>query len=102
MPDMKSVIEHFETAFDWPEAENSGRILPREGVDSDYDNASAVISEVEGKLDAYLEEQRAYFGDTRKDSEVAFILISLVFSIFDSTNSSFICISIVFLGVGSS
>ena len=62
MPDMKAVIEHnFETAFDGPEAENSGRILPREGVGSDFDAASSVISELEGKLDAYLEEQRAHF-----------------------------------------
>lgn len=64
MPDMKSVIDHFETAFDWPEAENSGRILPREGVDSDFDAACAVISEVEGKLDAYLEEQREFFDNS--------------------------------------
>jgi hypothetical protein len=64
MPDMRSVIDHFETAFDWPEAENSGRILPREGVDSDFDAASAVIAEVEGKLDSYLEEQRAHFGNS--------------------------------------
>lgn len=93
MPDMKSVIDHFETAFDWPEAENSGRILPREGVDSDFDAASAVISEVEGKLDAYLEEQRAHFGDHRE----VFILIPLSFSILDSIHSLFIRISIVLL-----
>jgi len=80
MPDMKSVIEHFETAFDWPEAENSGRILPREGVDSDFDAASAVISEVEAKLDAYLEQQRAHFGNS---TEVVFILIFLSISSFN-------------------
>lgn len=78
MPDMKSTIEHFEVAFDWSEAELSGRILPREGVDSDFDAASSVISEVESKLDAYLEEQREHFGNS---SEVVFfILMSLAFS----------------------
>lgn len=72
MPDMKSTIEHFEVAFDWSEAELSGRILPREGVDSDFDAASSVISEVESKLDAYLEEQREHFGNS---SEVVYLTV---------------------------
>lgn len=93
MPDMKSVIEHFETAFDWPEAENTGRILPREGVDSDFDAASAVIAEVEGNLDAYLQEQRAHFGNS---SEVVFFLNPFSFSIFDSVIAFFIHSSILF------
>ena len=96
MPDMKAVIEHFETAFDWPEAENSGRILPREGVDSDFDAASAVISEVEGKLDAYLEEQRAHFGNS---TEVDSILIFLIISTSNSTSSLFIFLTEVAFSV---
>lgn len=90
MPDIKSVIDHFETAFDWPEAENSGRIVPREGVDSHFDAASAVISDVEGKLDAYLEEQRVHFGNS---SEVVSILMLLSISTFNPISSVFVCCS---------
>lgn len=74
MPDMMSVIEHFETAFDWAEAEKSGRIVPHEGVDDDFDAASGIVIEVEEQLAAYLEKQRKHFGNS---SEVLAITMSL-------------------------
>jgi hypothetical protein len=70
---MMSVIEHFETAFDWAEAEKSGRIIPHEGVDDDFDAASGIVIEVEEQLAAYLEKQRKHFGNS---SEVLTITMS--------------------------
>lgn len=67
---MMSVIEHFETAFDWSEAEKSGRIVPREGVDEAFDAATATVTEVEGKLTAYLEEQRKHFGNSSEVNSI--------------------------------
>lgn len=34
LPDVCMDLNHFKDAFDWAEANNSGRIIPREGVDT--------------------------------------------------------------------
>jgi hypothetical protein len=68
MPKMKSLLQHLERAFDWAEAEKSGRIMPHEGVDDDFDAAATTISEVEKKLAAYLEQQRKHFNNSSEVS----------------------------------
>lgn len=62
LPDARSTIKHFENAFDWSEAEKTGRILPCEGVDKDYDAANRTVREIEIELEKHLEMQRKYFG----------------------------------------
>ncbi|KAK9088185.1 hypothetical protein Scep_027267 [Stephania cephalantha] len=64
LPDMSSVISHFKDAFDWTEAESSGRIIPREGADADYDSACKTLREVESSLEKHLKEQRKVLGDS--------------------------------------
>lgn len=82
IPDMMSVIEHFETAFDWAEAEKSGRIIPHEGVDDDFDAASGIVIEVEEQLAAYLEKQRKHFGNSSEVLEWLCPLIIILDSYF--------------------
>ncbi|KAK9986609.1 hypothetical protein SO802_031560 [Lithocarpus litseifolius] len=47
LPNIDSVINHFKDAFDWVELEanNSGRIIPHEGVDLEYDSACKKVKE---------------------------------------------------------
>ncbi|XP_062143527.1 DNA mismatch repair protein MSH6 [Alnus glutinosa] len=62
-PDINSVINHFKGAFDWVEANNSGRIIPHEGVDAEYDSSCKKVKEVEFSLTKHLKEQRKLLGD---------------------------------------
>lgn len=64
LPDVDSVLKHFKDAFDWVEASNSGRIIPHEGVDEEYDAACKQVQEVELKLAKHLKEQRKLLGDS--------------------------------------
>lgn len=45
------------------DANNSGRIIPREGVDEEYDSACKAVQEVESNLKKHLKEQRKVLGD---------------------------------------
>ncbi|GAB4841767.1 hypothetical protein Ancab_022489 [Ancistrocladus abbreviatus] len=64
LPDIGSIIDHFRDAFDWAEASSSGRIVPCEGVDTEYDSACAKTTEIESALKNYLKQQRKLLGDT--------------------------------------
>lgn len=64
LPDLHSVLSHFKDAFDWVEANSSGRIIPREGVDVEYDSACEKIKEIQSSLTKHLKEQRKLLGDT--------------------------------------
>lgn len=65
LPDVDLVLKHFKDAFDWVEANNSGRIIPHEGVDEEYDAACEQVQEVElFKLSKHLKEQRKLLGDS--------------------------------------
>lgn len=57
-------MKFFKDAFDWSEAEQSGRIIPHEGCDSDYDAVCKTISEVESGLMKHLNEQRKLLGNS--------------------------------------
>ncbi|PIA61132.1 hypothetical protein AQUCO_00300566v1, partial [Aquilegia coerulea] len=63
IPDVHSVINDFKEAFDWVEADRTGRIIPHEGVDKEYDSACKILKEVESCLTSHLKEQRKVLGD---------------------------------------
>ncbi|GMH02314.1 hypothetical protein Nepgr_004153 [Nepenthes gracilis] len=64
LPDTSLVLKHFRDAFDWAEANDSGRIIPCEGVDTEYDSACENIKMIESSMKRYLKEQRKLLGDT--------------------------------------
>ncbi|XP_020269979.1 DNA mismatch repair protein MSH6 isoform X2 [Asparagus officinalis] len=64
LPDVSSVLKHFKEAFDWIEAERSGRIIPHEGGDIEYDTACKTLRDIESSLKSYLKEQRRILGDS--------------------------------------
>ncbi|KAL8142654.1 hypothetical protein V2J09_015686, partial [Rumex salicifolius] len=61
-PDLVSVLKYFKDAFDWAEANSTGRIIPCQGVDLEYDSAYQRITEVEDSLKKHLQEQRKILG----------------------------------------
>lgn len=63
LPDMCSVVSHFKDAFDWSEADRTGRIIPHEGGDVEYDLACKTVKDIESALTGYLKEQRKLLGD---------------------------------------
>ncbi|CAH9088471.1 unnamed protein product [Cuscuta epithymum] len=63
LPDVKFTLKQLKDAFDWAEANCSGRIIPREGVDEEYDAACESLRRVELNLVKHLKEQRKLFGD---------------------------------------
>lgn len=72
------LLNHFKDAFDWVEANNSGRIIPHEGVDIEYDSACKTVKEVESNLSKHLKEQRKLFGDNSVRSMVEMVFNLLV------------------------
>ncbi|KAH0467039.1 hypothetical protein IEQ34_004277 [Dendrobium chrysotoxum] len=64
LPDVSKILKFFKDAFDWSEAEQSGRIIPHEGCDSDYDAVCKTISEVESGLMKHLNDQRKLLGNS--------------------------------------
>ncbi|KAG6785308.1 hypothetical protein POTOM_011038 [Populus tomentosa] len=56
LPGILPILKHFKSAFDWAEANNSGRIIPHEGVHVEYDSACEKITYVTVGKEAYLLE----------------------------------------------
>ncbi|XP_078438699.1 MUTS homolog 6 isoform X2 [Wolffia australiana] len=63
IPGVDSLISHFKDAFDWADADVSGRIIPRPGVNAEYDSACKTVRELESSLARYLTEQRKHLGN---------------------------------------
>jgi DNA mismatch repair protein MSH6 len=63
LPNISSSIKYFKDAFDWVEAHNSGRVIPHEGADEEYDCACKTVEEFESSLKKHLKEQRKLLGD---------------------------------------
>ncbi|CAA0843178.1 DNA mismatch repair protein MSH6 [Striga hermonthica] len=61
--EVHSSLKHFKNAFDWEEANQSGRIIPREGADVEYDAACQMVRNIESNLQKHLKEQRKVLGD---------------------------------------
>lgn len=51
-----------KNAFDHAEAQKEGSILPKEGIDSEYDEVMLSFNDIQRSLDKYLKEQSEYFG----------------------------------------
>ncbi|KAL5699852.1 DNA mismatch repair protein msh6 [Ranunculus cassubicifolius] len=63
IPDVHSFMNDLKDAFDWIEAGQTGRIIPHEGADGEYDSACKVLKDVESSLATHLKEQRKALGD---------------------------------------
>ncbi|CAL0311136.1 unnamed protein product [Lupinus luteus] len=63
LPDVCMDLNHFKDAFDWVEANNSGRIIPHKGADIEYDSACNAVKEIESSLLKHLKELRRILGD---------------------------------------
>ncbi|XP_076896230.1 DNA mismatch repair protein MSH6-like isoform X2 [Bidens hawaiensis] len=65
--DVIAALKHFKNAFDWMEAKSTGRIIPRDGVDDEYDTACRAVTDIEFSLKKHLKEQRQLIGDSSID-----------------------------------
>ncbi|XP_018475958.1 DNA mismatch repair protein MSH6 [Raphanus sativus] len=63
LPNISPFIKYFKDAFDWVEAHSSGRIVPHEGADEEYDLTCKTVKELEFSLTKHLKEQRKLLGD---------------------------------------
>ncbi|KFK30776.1 hypothetical protein AALP_AA6G024700 [Arabis alpina] len=63
LPNISSSIKYFKDAFDWVDAHNSGRVVPREGADGEYDLTCETVQKLESSLTKHLKEQRKLLGD---------------------------------------
>ncbi|ESQ37858.1 hypothetical protein EUTSA_v10028364mg [Eutrema salsugineum] len=63
LPNTSSSIKYFKDAFDWVEAHNSGRVVPHQGADEEYDFTCKTVKELESNLTKHLKEQRKLLGD---------------------------------------
>ena len=68
-PRMDEQLQFFRGAFDVQLAEKEGKIIPRAGVDTEYDDSIAEIDKIARQAEQYLAEQRSRFGGVK----VAFV-----------------------------
>ncbi|XP_011703725.1 PREDICTED: probable DNA mismatch repair protein Msh6 [Wasmannia auropunctata] len=61
-PHLKETLDYFKTAFDHEEAKKQGCIVPKKGVDAEYDSVLTELSKIKKDLDKYLEKQKQHFG----------------------------------------
>ncbi|XP_036147263.1 probable DNA mismatch repair protein Msh6 isoform X2 [Monomorium pharaonis] len=61
-PHLRETLDYFKTAFDHEDAKKQGCIVPKKGVDVEYDSVLAELAEIKKDLDKYLEKQKQYFG----------------------------------------
>ncbi|XP_015186133.1 PREDICTED: probable DNA mismatch repair protein Msh6 [Polistes dominula] len=61
-PHLRETLDYFKTAFDHEEAKKQGCIVPKKGVDDEYDSVLSQMDEIKEDLDAYLAKQRKHFG----------------------------------------
>ncbi|CAK9830154.1 Probable DNA mismatch repair protein Msh6 [Anthophora retusa] len=61
-PSLRESLDYFKTAFDHEEAKKVGCIVPKKGVDDEYDSLLTELAEVKKDLERYLEKQKQHFG----------------------------------------
>ncbi|XP_043480249.1 probable DNA mismatch repair protein Msh6 [Leptopilina heterotoma] len=61
-PELRKTLEYFKTAFDHEEAKKIGSIVPKKGVDTEYDTVLEELAHVEKDCAKYLEQQKKFFG----------------------------------------
>ncbi|EFN63608.1 Probable DNA mismatch repair protein Msh6 [Camponotus floridanus] len=60
-PQLREILDYFKTAFDHEEAKKQGCIVPKKGVDAEYDLVLAELAKNKKDLDKYLEKQKQHF-----------------------------------------
>ncbi|OAD61552.1 putative DNA mismatch repair protein Msh6 [Eufriesea mexicana] len=61
-PSLRESLDYFKTAFDHEDAKREGCIVPKKGVDTEYDAVLMELAEVKKDSERYLEKQRQHFG----------------------------------------
>ncbi|XP_018403551.1 PREDICTED: probable DNA mismatch repair protein Msh6 [Cyphomyrmex costatus] len=61
-PHLRETLDYFKTAFDHEGAKKQGYIVPKKGVDAEYDSVLTELADIKEDLDKYLEKQKQHFG----------------------------------------
>ncbi|KAB8070177.1 muts domain V-domain-containing protein [Aspergillus leporis] len=64
MPDLNELLEYWRTAFDRTKARENGILVPKPGVEEDFDNSQEYIEELHRELDNLLKRVRRELGST--------------------------------------
>ncbi|GFF24866.1 DNA mismatch repair protein msh6 [Aspergillus lentulus] len=64
MPDLSSLLEYWKTAFDRTKAKENGILVPKPGVEEDFDTSQERIEQLHRDLDNLLKRQRRELGST--------------------------------------
>ncbi|KAL3485624.1 muts domain V-domain-containing protein [Aspergillus germanicus] len=64
MPDLTELLEYWKTAFDHSQARESGLLVPKPGVEEDFDNSQEVIKQLHQDLEDLLKRVRRELGST--------------------------------------
>ncbi|GES62455.1 DNA mismatch repair protein msh6 [Aspergillus terreus] len=64
MPNLDDLLEYWKTAFDRSKARDNGILVPKLGVEEDFDNSQANISQLHNDLDNLLKRVRKELGST--------------------------------------
>ncbi|EAW10298.1 mismatch repair ATPase MSH6 [Aspergillus clavatus NRRL 1] len=64
MPDLGSLLEYWKTAFDRNKAKENGILVPKLGVEEDFDNSQESIEQLHRDLDNLLKRVRRELGST--------------------------------------
>ncbi|CAH0559312.1 unnamed protein product [Brassicogethes aeneus] len=60
--DLSETLKFFRNSFDHAEAEKEGKIIPKKGLDADYDDIEEKIADINKDLGDYLSQQSKKFG----------------------------------------
>lgn len=64
MPDLSELLEYWKTAFDHSQAKENGILVPKPGVEEDFDNSQENIKQLHQDLDDLLKRVRRELGST--------------------------------------
>ena len=59
MPDLKDPLGYWETAFDRKRAKEEKILIPKRGIEEDFDNSQDEIDRIKAELNSLLDEQKA-------------------------------------------
>lgn len=64
MPELAPLLEYWKTAFDRVKAKDNGILVPKPGVEEDFDNSQEYIEQLHRDLDNLLKQARRELGST--------------------------------------
>lgn len=64
MPDLGSLLEYWKTAFDRTKAKENGILVPKAGVEEDFDNSQEFVEQLHSDLDNLLKKSRRDLGSS--------------------------------------